>query len=167
MCMAHGVNIAYVGQPIGGGAPLSSTRHDVYKAKADAGGGWVYYPWRNSPNEPWYSKAGYVVKVTRDGESYYVGSGLAMLDYEFGETTWRDYDFGYEESDCNINWKSSCAEKWAHRVAGQRIAQIHNATSHADMLGACARGAAACAHANRDEAPIWIPRLSSLIAWHR
>lgn len=83
--------------------------------------------WRNSPNEPEYKKSAYVVKVTRDGESYYVGTGLAQQSYALARSSmyW---------SDCSINWKGACAESWAHRLAGERISKIQNAADRAELF---------------------------------
>ena len=44
LCVAHGVNSAYVNT-------LTTTRHQAYMDKADAGGGWVTYEWQN-PTDP-------------------------------------------------------------------------------------------------------------------
>ena len=201
LCVAHGVKASHVGT-------LTTVRHALYMAAADAGGGWVSCepapasacpflqapswrartsrgrvrccaspttllissnalsrmralgrmralysarqlralsnhtdmclsrrlaaacadPWKNSPNEPEYQKSAYVVKVTREGESYYVGTGLAQQSYALAKN-------GAYWSECSINWKGACAESWAHRLAGERISKIQNATSRADLFG--------------------------------
>jgi hypothetical protein len=69
-----------------------------------------------------------VVKVTRDGESYYVGVGLSQQSYELGKP---DAYWG----DCSINWKGACAESWAHRLAGERLSMIQQATDRFDLIG--------------------------------
>ena len=125
-CTAHGAKSANVGRhhvDIG----LPTAYHEQFMAKADAGGGWVHYDWRNSASEPWYKKASYVIKIVRDGEEYYVGAGLSQLPYD-------------GVGDCSLNWRSPCAEAWAHRVAGERITQIYKATDNADLLTALSSG---------------------------
>ena len=118
LCVAHGVKASYVNT-------LTTSRHEIYMQKANAGGGWVTYSWRNSPNEPSYTKTAYVVKVEREGQEYYVGAGLTQQAY--GEDLLTKHD-------CSFNWRHSCAERWAHRLAGQRLYASLIATSHADLM---------------------------------
>ena len=60
-------------------------------------------------------------QVTRDGNSYYVGAGLSQKSYS------QNLD------QCSFNWKASCAERWAHKIAGDRISQIQQSKDRADL----------------------------------
>ena len=48
--------------------------------------GWVQYPWRNSLDEPTYTKIAYIVKIEFGGTEYYLGAGynLAMDEIASG-----------------------------------------------------------------------------------
>lgn len=71
LCVAHGVNYAFVDT-------LTTVRHQQYMDAADSGGGWVTYEWVNPTDPEPYLKSAYVVKLVRDGRSFYIGSGLAQ-----------------------------------------------------------------------------------------
>ena len=59
-CVAHGVNAQFLPN---GNDPYIEPDNEIYKAKADSGGGWVTYRWRNNANEDYYMKSAYVLEV--------------------------------------------------------------------------------------------------------
>ena len=82
--------------------------------------------WRNSPDEPYYRKSAYVVKVTRDGRSYYIGAGLAQMSYrlEKPDAYW---------AQCSFNWKHPCTE--VGRIALQ--VSVSHRSSRDQQCGPC------------------------------
>ena len=115
MCVAHGVRSDWLYDA----THAASFDQAIYRDKADAGGGWVSYQWRNNPDEPEYLKSAYIVKVTRDGESFYIGVGLSQLSYTFD---------GMDR--CSFNWKSGCAERWAYACSGLQPASWQRGGNH-------------------------------------
>lgn len=54
----------------------NNMHNSFIRAAEGYNGGWVQYQWRPGPGEPSYTKIGFFVKITFEGEKYYLGSGF-------------------------------------------------------------------------------------------
>jgi hypothetical protein len=72
--------------------------HEALRNAAEGlNSGWVQYKWKNTPEEPEYTKIAYVVKVVFQGENYFLGSGynfilgdVVPVSFPYGEERGQD-----------------------------------------------------------------------------
>lgn len=102
------------------------TLHTDFVREAKAGGGWVRYPWYSEARGV-FDKLAYVVQITRGGRDYYVGVGMADLDW--GE----EFDGG-QCARCGSTWNAGCPEHCGTSVAGRLLADLFTATTHETLF---------------------------------
>jgi signal transduction histidine kinase len=102
-----GESLPYMFEQLNRNPQEGADLHVALRAAAEGvGDGWVQYPWKNTPEEPEYTKIAFVVNVQFMGENYLLGCGynFIMGDVVFPtyamEVAARNEDIAEEEVSC-------------------------------------------------------------------